>query len=173
MEHAPPGEGIGLRVDVSCLVGILPRERVEPQPLQIDLFLTLDLHRCGETGDLGASVDYGAVDAQIRFLAVEGRFRLLESLALAIARLVLLPPLPGEARAAVERVSVTIRKPTVLRAAEPRVVVCRGPEVLRGDVLVDVPEVRIRRVAAPAAPPVDAVHALASGSWLALERTPV
>jgi dihydroneopterin aldolase len=162
---------IGLTVDLACIVGILPRERVEPQPLRVELSMALDLLRCGETGDLAASVNYGAVDEQVRWLATHGQFLLIESLALAIARVVLLPPAPGEGRAQVDRVSVSIHKPTVLRASAPSVTLVRGPEVLRGDLLVDVPEVRVARVVGEA-PTATAVLALAPSVWLVLDRSP-
>ncbi len=165
------GDRIGLTVDLACIVGILPRERVEPQPLRIELELAVDLARCGDTGDLSASVDYGAVDEQIRWLATHGEFRLIESLALAISRLVLLPPAPTDARTQVRAVSVTIRKPTVLRASEPRVTMVRGPEILRGELLVDVPEVHARRVLG-ARPDALAVLPAGPGAWLALDRRP-
>lgn len=160
-------EGIGLTVELACIVGILPRERVEPQPIVVELWMELDLRPCGDSGDLSASVDYGAVDEQIRFLAVEGRFRLIESLALAIVRLV---TSPGPGRAAVDRATVTIKKPVVLRSAEPRVTVSRGPEVLTGDVLVDVPEVRARWVRGER--PAGAALAAGPGVWLSVEPRP-
>ena len=116
---------IDLDLEVCAIVGILPRERIEPQPLRISLRLELPLDRVGRSGDLSAGVDYAEMDARVRYLAVHGRFRLLESLALAILRVVLDPPRIGEERAAVQRASVTLRKPAVLRAAEPSVTMAR------------------------------------------------
>ena len=82
-------DAILLDVDLACIVGILPRERVEPQPLAVSLRMELDLERVGVTGDLGQGLDYAAVDAVVRFLAVEGRFRLIESLGITVLRAVL------------------------------------------------------------------------------------
>jgi FolB domain-containing protein len=165
------GDRIGLQVELACIVGILPRERVEPQPLRVAIEMGIDLGPCGESGDLAASVDYGAVDAQVRWLATHGEFRLIESLALAICRLVLLRPVAGEARAPVDRVEVTIEKPTVLRASSPRVTMARGPAALRGDLLIDVAEVSARRVVG-ARPSATEVLAAGEGIWLALDRRP-
>jgi dihydroneopterin aldolase len=135
---------LSLVTELSCLVGILPRERVEPQPIRVSLALDLDLERVGETGDLAAGVDYAEVDALVRFLAVEGRFRLIESLAIAILRALLTAP--------VARARVRIEKPTVMRAALPAVELERGLDWVRADdVLVDVPEVRAVRGDVPGA----------------------
>ena len=154
-------DAITLEADLSCIVGILPREREEPQPIHVSLRMELGLDGPGETGDLSEGVDYAAVDAQIRFLAVAGRFRLLETLGLAILRTVLLPPALGEARAQVGRATVRIAKPAVLLAAQPGVELtrtaswaARPAEALPGggtaDPIVAVPEVAVRRLTLPA-----------------------
>jgi dihydroneopterin aldolase len=140
-EPRSAGDAIELDVRLSCIVGILPRERVEPQPLEIRLELELDLGGVGDTGDLARGVDYAAIDDQVRFLAVEGRFRLLESLGLAILRVVLAPP--------VERACVRIVKPAVLRASVPAVRLARDAAWAGAgapDVVIDVSEVEVRRV---------------------------
>jgi FolB domain-containing protein len=139
---------IELDASVACIVGILARERVEPQPLRVALQLGLALGPTGETGDLARSVDYGAVDEQVRFLAVEGRFRLIESLALAVLRAVLLPPAADEARAAVAWAEVRIAKPAVLREAVAAVRLRRDATWAAAEpdgVLVALPEVAAHR----------------------------
>lgn len=120
---------------VEAILGILDREQHTPQPLVADLVLELDLGVAGETGALDASVDYGAISEQVAFLVTHGRFRLLETMALAIARLILLPPAPREARAPVAAVEVALKKPAVLAG-------------------LAVPGVRIRRTATALVPPV-------------------
>lgn len=140
---------IDLDLEVCAIVGILPRERIEPQPMRISLRMELPLEPCGTTGELGAGVDYAEMDSRIRYLAVHGRFRLIESLAMAILRVVLDPPRAGEGRAAVERATVTIRKPAVLRAAEPSVTLSRDASWAGGDAVVDLPEVTVAFEPAP------------------------
>jgi FolB domain-containing protein len=132
-------DAIHLVLDLSCIVGILPRERVEPQPIVVRLRLELDLEAVGRTGQLEHGVDYASVDAQVRFLAVEGRFRLIESLAQAVLAAVLVAP--------VARASVQIEKPAVLRAAVPAVELARDRAwaAARGEVLADAPEVQVLR----------------------------
>lgn len=137
---------IELDTEISCIVGILDRERVEPQPITVALRLGLDLGPTGEQGDLARGVDYAAVDEQVRFLAVEGRFRLIESLAVAVLRAVLLPPTLEEARSAVRTAEVRICKPAVLREAVPAVRLARDAGWAGSDdAIVAVPEVEVHR----------------------------
>lgn len=173
-------DAVTLETEVACIVGILPRERVEPQALRISLRMELDLQGTGDTGDLSQSIDYGEVDAQLRFLAVQGRFRLIESFSLAILRTVLAPPAPGEPRAQVARATVRITKPAVLLSAAAGVELSRTAawavrpvEALPGggtaEEIVAVSEVVVRRLTLPAG------AALSGGSaWgLAGVRGPV
>ena len=108
------------------IVGILPSERVTPQPMEIDLHLGFPLGPIGDTGDLGLGIDYAAVEQQITALAQEGRFWLIETLALAATRWLLLKPTPDEERGQIDRARIHIRKPTILGGrATPGVVMER------------------------------------------------
>ena len=111
----------GLSLDV--IVGILPEEQEHPQPLRVDLSLGLDLQEAGETGDLAASVDYGRVRDEVVFLCAAGHWRLLETLALALLRHLLGPPVGGAA--AVQEARIALRKPEILDGPVPGVVLSR------------------------------------------------
>jgi FolB domain-containing protein len=97
-----------------CVLGVHEWERRAAQTLELELAMNLDLDRAAG-GDLGRSVDYSAILDQVQFIAQHGRWLLLESMAAAMARLVLAPPAPGEPRAQVRAVLVRLRKPDVLR----------------------------------------------------------
>jgi dihydroneopterin aldolase len=65
--------------------GVLPEERVQPQPFEVNLELYVDLAKAGMTDDLADTVDYGVVcDAVSRVVASES-YQLLERLATRIA----------------------------------------------------------------------------------------
>jgi dihydroneopterin aldolase len=148
--------------EVSCIVGVLDAEQRTPQPLVLGLRLGLDLTAAGDEDALDRSVDYATVTDLVTFLVVEGRFRLLESMGLAIARLLLAPPAAGEGRAAIDRVELTLRKPTILGGrAVPGVAMARDRESLAiprvrwadgvdADVLIVTPRTRAYRVRVPA-----------------------
>lgn len=101
------------RFRFDTIVGLLEREQREPQPLEVEVRLGLDLSGAAG-GDLGQSVDYAAVAEQITFLAQHGHWRLLESLAHGAARLLLAAPAPQEGRARIEEVELAFHKPTIL-----------------------------------------------------------
>lgn len=101
-------------MNLECIVGILPSERIETQRMQLNLSLEIDLQTCAETGDLSHSVNYAVVSKAARFLAGEGKFWLIESLGLAICRVVLASPGPGQDSAQVKGCTVHIRKPDIL-----------------------------------------------------------
>lgn len=73
----------GLRVMV--LIGVLPHERLEPQPIQIDVDVEVDLLQAGITDDLSTTVNYGAMCDAIAALARASDDLLLERLAHRVA----------------------------------------------------------------------------------------
>lgn len=97
---------------LSCRLGLAEPERSDPQPLQVELSMGLDLSRAA-SGDLGASVDYAEVLSEITCLATEGRWRILETLAAALCRHLLAPASLADARAGVDAVRVRLGKPEV------------------------------------------------------------
>ena len=114
----------GLTVD--CVVGLYPHERHASQPLQVDLAMTLDTEKAAQSESVRHTVDYAAATAQVIFLLRSCRFRLIETAAHALARYLLSPPAPGEARAPLASVEVRLRKPGALRGfATPSLVIVR------------------------------------------------
>jgi FolB domain-containing protein len=102
------------KIGFPCIVGLYEDEQRTPQRLELELAFGLDLDAAAG-GDLALSVHYVAALDQVQFIAQEGRWRLLESLAAAIARHLLRSPAPGEGRAALDRVRVRVGKPAYLK----------------------------------------------------------
>jgi len=128
-----------------CVLGIHDWERREAQTLELELAMNLDLDLAA-AGDLGRSVDYSAILDQVQFIAQHGRWLLLESMAAAMARLVLAPPAPGEPRVQVRGVLVRLRKPDVLRGrAIPAIEIRRDDAWYRNEELA-LPELSPARV---------------------------
>lgn len=130
--HTNPNlpDAITLECELDCIVGILARERREPQRLRASFELELDLEPCASSGDLGKSLDYARIDGMFRTLAGHGGFLLLETLALAAVRWILLPPGSGEARGHVEQATLHITKPEVLPGSLPGVRLTRRASAL-------------------------------------------
>lgn len=92
----------GLRL--AGIVGVLPHEQAQPQPLEVDVDLVVDLRPAGTSDDLGDTVDYGAVCDRVERAVTDTRFALLEALAERIAADVL------AADGAIRAVTVAVRK---------------------------------------------------------------
>jgi dihydroneopterin aldolase len=87
---AAAGDRIELRgLRVLGLCGVLPEELARPQPLELDLDLSVNLAAAGATDDLTDTVDYGAVCATVEATVTAEHVRLLEHLAAQVAAAVL------------------------------------------------------------------------------------
>jgi dihydroneopterin aldolase len=84
--------------------GVSAEERAEPQPIEVDLALRLDLSRPAATDELADTINYSTLFDLARAIVEERSFHLLEGLAAAIADAVL-------AAHPVDDVEVRVRKP--------------------------------------------------------------
>ncbi|MEQ8764059.1 MAG: dihydroneopterin aldolase [Planctomycetota bacterium] len=116
----------GLRVE--CIVGVYQEERQSPQPLIIDLALDADIAAPAASDDVQDALDYAAVAALAKEIAITSRHRLLESLAKTTLEQIL-------AHFPCERAAITIRKPQAIRDANAAGV---RLELRRGDSQPDV-----------------------------------
>ncbi len=106
---------ISLRgLELDCVVGVYPHERDTPQPLRVELDLALDTEPSAHSEKLSHSVHYGEVIEQVHFLLKSCRFRMLETAAHALCRYLLAPPALGERRAQIDRIRLSLEKPTAL-----------------------------------------------------------
>ena len=114
------------QLEVSCIVGVYPSERLIPQPLILDLELFIDTRPAAQGGGLKASIDYAKLCGELEFLLKSCRFLLLEEAAEAICRYLLAPTLTSIPRARIDSVSLALSKPEALKGrATPSVVVHR------------------------------------------------
>lgn len=65
--------------------GVGEVERSEPQLIELDVELVLDLHQAGESDDLNETVNYSHVFERCRSIVEERSFHLLEGIAEAVA----------------------------------------------------------------------------------------
>jgi len=99
------GDAIELRgLHLSGIVGVLDHERTQPQPLELDLDVMLDLGVPAQSDSLADTVDYGALCAVAEEVVTSTSFALLEALADRVACAVL------GADARIDAVTVWVRK---------------------------------------------------------------
>jgi dihydroneopterin aldolase len=65
--------------------GVLPEEQTRPQPFEVDVELTVDLEKAGDSDALDDTVDYAAVAEAVSRVVRSERYQLLERLATRIA----------------------------------------------------------------------------------------
>ena len=153
-------DAVTLDCELTCILGILHRERVNPQGLRASFVLELDLEPTCTSGALDGSINYADVDGMFRTLAGHGGFLLLETMGLAALRWILLPPGPGQARGVVQQASVHLTKPHIMPNALPGVRLSRAATDIQVEdrdladgvvarVLADLDEVTVLRVEVP------------------------
>lgn len=135
----------------ACRIGVHAGEQDREQPIALRLRLGLDLEGAA-SGDLAQTIDYARILQQVELIGRYGQWRLLESLAVVLARWFLLAPGPGERRAAAQVVGVRLEKPEACAGrALPSVEVTRDRERLDGVETQLTSGVRLDRVSAPSA----------------------
>jgi 7,8-dihydroneopterin aldolase/epimerase/oxygenase len=87
--------------------GVLPHEKVDPQPFEVDVVLHANLARAAQTDALADTVDYSALTELVGAVVTGPSFDLIEGLAGAIARAVLAATDPT----LVDAVEIRVRKP--------------------------------------------------------------
>jgi dihydroneopterin aldolase len=96
-------------LEVECIVGIRPAERVRKQHVRVHLDMGLDLSRPGKSGRIAHTVDYSRVATQVTNLLQFRAYKLIE-----VATEELAASLLG-LHPALERVTLRVEKPEALR----------------------------------------------------------
>jgi FolB domain-containing protein len=95
---------------VRCIIGVNDSERREKQDVIINIALSIDLRKAGETDDFRDTIDYRSVKKRIVEMVEGSQFFLLEALAHSIADICMEHPMA-------QQVNVTVEKPGALRFA--------------------------------------------------------
>lgn len=114
--HEPMHDIIQLRgLEVPCIIGCYSRERLQPQPLVVDICLRMPPSLSPDTPcALENTFDYARLAGVVRFVLQRGRFVLLESAALALSRVILAPPTPDAPSLRPVSTTVCLAKPRAL-----------------------------------------------------------
>lgn len=98
------------QLTVHAILGILPEERITPQPVVVDLQLQVDSRPAAQSTRIEDTLDYANLAKQVQGLIIEGEYLLIETLINDIADLCLRAPLASG-------VTVEVRKPKALANA--------------------------------------------------------
>ena len=100
-------EGIRFR----CIIGVTERERESAQEIVVDLGVRVDFEKAAASDSIHETVDYRAVTRRVIEAGERSSFRLIETLATHLARVIL------DDFARVQEVRVEVEKPNALSAA--------------------------------------------------------
>jgi len=102
-------------------IGVLPEERIRPQPFEIDVYIEADLLKAGESDDLSDTINYGEITEIVTKVINEESHQLLERVASHLTEVILaIPKVVG--------VEVVIRK---LRPPVPEFLESSGVRIYR------------------------------------------
>jgi len=77
------------RLPITCIVGILPEERVNLQEIFLDVRLQVDVSEAVETEEVEFTVNYAELADELTEFVIEQRFQLIETMAARCGQLVL------------------------------------------------------------------------------------
>lgn len=98
-------------VECRCRVGVPAAERRKPQKVLVDVGLELDLEPAARGDDMRLSVDYWAIEKEVRAIAESGERALVETLASRLAReLLRTQPLASAIRVRVHKTPAVMPK---------------------------------------------------------------
>ncbi|HQB65953.1 MAG TPA: dihydroneopterin aldolase [Fibrobacteraceae bacterium] len=75
-----PGQLSVIEVGFDCIIGTLPFERENPQPIFLTISIHLDFSLAAENDDLSHSVDYSSLIENVKSFILLSQFQLLETL---------------------------------------------------------------------------------------------
>jgi dihydroneopterin aldolase len=107
-------------LEVSCIIGTLPRERRKKQKVIIDLEFPAPIRRAARRDDLRDALNYKKIAEQITTLVSKSRFYLLETLAEHLAQTLL-------RKFKLRNILLRISKPNAIRNAKNVGVEIRRP----------------------------------------------
>ncbi len=84
-------------------IGVLPEEKVRPQPFEIDVWIETDLLEAGASDELSDTINYGEITEIVTKVINEESYQLLERVANRLTEVILANP-------KVDGVEVVIRK---------------------------------------------------------------
>ncbi len=106
--------------NLQLVIGVYEWERSSTQTVRLDLDIGLPDRRAGQTDDIADAINYAEVAQEIRLMAAQRNFNLIETLAEQIAALVL-------ERFGAPWIRVRATKPSVVRdAAQVGICIERG-----------------------------------------------
>ena len=99
-------------LEVTCIIGILPKERVEEQTLLLDINLDVDIGNSAFADEIDETIDYTIIADMATKLAITKKYNLIESFCKDLNNLFL------ETFQVIQQTRITVKKPNALSKAK-------------------------------------------------------
>ena len=101
-----------INLEISCIIGIHPRERDKEQNILIDIDLDIDFGHSAYTDDINETIDYTKIAELATQLAITKKYKLIESLCSDLNNLFL------DTYKIIQQSIITVKKPNALPKAK-------------------------------------------------------
>ena len=99
-------------LEITCIIGILPYERVKEQNILLDIDLDVDFGDSTYTDDINETIDYTIIAEMATQLAITKKYKLIESLCSDLNNLFL------DTYKIIQQSIITVKKPNALPKAK-------------------------------------------------------
>ena len=99
-------------LEITCIIGILPNERVKEQTLLLNINLDVDIGDSTFTDDINETIDYTKIAEMATQLAITKKYKLIESLCSDLNNLFL------DTYKIIQQSIITVKKPNALPKAK-------------------------------------------------------
>ena len=99
-------------LEITCIIGILPNERVKEQTLLLNINLDVDIGDSTFADDINETIDYTIIGEMATKLAVTKKYNLIESFCKDLNNLFL------ETFQVIQQTRITVKKPNALDKAK-------------------------------------------------------
>ena len=99
-------------LEITCIIGILPDERVKEQILLLDIYLDVDFGDSNITDDINETIDYTKISEMATQLAISKKYNLIESFCYDLNNLFL------DTFKIIQQSKITVKKPNAIPKAK-------------------------------------------------------
>ena len=99
-------------LEITCIIGILPNERVKEQTLLLNINLDVDIGDSTFTDDINETIDYTIIAEMATKLAISKKYKLIESFCYDLNNLFL------DTFKIIQQSNITVKKPNALPKAK-------------------------------------------------------
>jgi len=99
-------------LEITCIIGILPNERVKEQTVLLDIYLDVDIGGSTFADDINETIDYTIIAEMATQLAISKKYKLIESFCNDLNKLFL------DKFESIQKSNITVKKPNALPKAK-------------------------------------------------------